>query len=149
MKPKNYYEIFKLYPPVDLNQLQHAYKQLIFEFHPDRNPDRQEWAIEKTMEIVEGYKILSDPGKREGYDFRIRNDVRREAGKMFGIEKGFLMKSRKTKEEAEAEEYFKKGLAFCEDKDDWGQAQHEWGQALKLVPGFVNACYNLGILFGY
>ena len=68
MPIKNYYEIFKLYPPVEPSQLQDAYKQLIFEFHPDRNADRQEWAIEKTMEIVEAYNILSDPLKRENYN---------------------------------------------------------------------------------
>ncbi|MGH7738972.1 MAG: DnaJ domain-containing protein [bacterium] len=147
MPIKNYYEIFKLYPPIDLGHLQDVYKQLIFEFHPDRNPERQDWAIEKTMEIVEGYNVLSDPLKRENYNFRIKNEVRKEPGEMFGVKRG-LLKIMKSKEETAAEERFLKGVNFYADKDDWAQAQHEWVQAVKLVPGFVNAHFNLGILAG-
>ena len=147
MSQKNYYEIFKLYPPIDVNQLRETYKQLIFEHHPDRNPDRQEWAIERTMEIVEAYNVLCDPEKRELYNFQIRNDIRRDPGKMFGLKKG-LMKVMKSNDEAKAEEYFIKGLKYFEDKDNWNQAQHEWLAAVKLVPGFVNAHFNLGILNG-
>jgi curved DNA-binding protein CbpA len=148
MPKKNYYEIFKLYPPIDLNHLQDAYKQLIFENHPDRNPTRQDWAIEQTMEIVEAYNVLSDPQKREIYNFQVRNDIRKDIGELFGVKKG-LLKMMKSKEETEAEEHFKKGVAFFEDKENWNQAQHEWVYCIKIIPGFVNAHYNLGILYGY
>lgn len=144
---KNYYEIFKLYPPIENQHLQDVYKQLIFEHHPDRNPARQDWAIEKTMEIVEAYAVLSDPEKRELYNFQVKNDIRRDSGEMFGVKRGLLRM--KSKEETESEEKFKKGIEFFESKDNWNQAQHEWVSAVKLVPGFVNAHYNLGILFGY
>jgi DnaJ-class molecular chaperone len=147
MPQKNYYEIFKLYPPIDMNELQDKYKQLIFEHHPDRNPSRLDWAIEKTMEIVEAYNVLSDPEKREIYNFQIRNDIRKEPGEMFGIKRGFL-KVMKSKEEIEAEEHFKKGNGYFNDKDTWNQAQHEWVSSIKLIPGFVNAQFNLGVLFG-
>jgi len=148
MPPKNYYELFKLYPPVDLAHLQEAYKRLIFEFHPDRNPDREDWAIDRTMEVVEAFNVLSDPIKRDLYTFQIRNDVRRETGEMVGIKKG-LLSFGKTKEQISAEEAFQKGLGFFSDKDLWNQAQHEWLTAVKLVPGFANAHFNLGILCGY
>jgi tetratricopeptide (TPR) repeat protein len=148
MPKKNYYEIFKLYPPIDLNHLQDAYKQLIFENHPDRNPSKQEWAIEKTMEIVEAYSVLSDPIKREMYNFQVRNDIRREIGELYGMKKGFL-KVMKSKEEIDAEEYFNKGNKYFEEKDAWNQAQHEWVAAIKIIPGFVNAHFNLGVLYGY
>lgn len=148
MPKKNYYEIFKLYPPIDPAHLQDAYKQLIFEFHPDRNPARSDWAIEQTMEIVEAYNVLSDPEKREIYNFQIRNDIRREPGEMFGVKKT-LLKMMRPKEEVQAEEHFAKGNAFFQDKENWNQAQHEWISALKLVPGFANAHFNLGILYGY
>ncbi len=147
MAKKNYYEIFKLYPPIDLNQLQDAYKQLIFENHPDRNPQQQDSAIEKTMEIVEAYNVLSDPEKRDIYNFQVRTDIRKEVGELFGVKRGLLRM--KTKEETEAEEHFLKGVALFEDKDNWNQAQHEWVQGLKLISGFVNAHYNLGVLYGY
>lgn len=148
MPKKNYYEIFKLYPPINMDQLQDTYKQLIFENHPDRNPERQEWAVDKTMEIVEAYNVLSDPEKRDIYNFQVRTDIRKEPGELVGIKRG-LLKMMKSKEETEAEEHFRKGVALFEDKDTWNQAQHEWVQCIKLVPGFVNAHYNLGVLYGY
>jgi curved DNA-binding protein CbpA len=148
MAKKNYYELFKLYPPIELSHLQDTYKQLIFEYHPDRNPTKQEWAVEQTMEIVEAYNILSDPEKREIYNFQVKNDIRKEMGEVVGLKKG-LLKMMKTKEEIEADEHFKKGIAFFENKDNWNQAQHEWVTCVKLFPGFVNANFNLGILYGY
>ncbi len=131
-----------------MNQLQETYKQLIFEYHPDRNPTRQDWAIEQTMEIVEAYNVLSDPQKRELYNFQVKNDIRKETGELFGVKRG-LLKMMKSKEEVEAEEHFQKGVVFFEDKDNWNQAQHEWVTCTKLIPGFVNAHFNLGILYGY
>ena len=148
MQKKNYYELFKLYPPVNLNELQDAYKHLIFEYHPDRNPTRQEWAIEQTMEVVEAYNVLSDPEKREIYNFQVKNDIRKEIGEVFGAKKT-LLKMMKPKEEIEAEEHFQKGNAFFDNKDNWNLAQMEWVATLKIMPGFVNAHYNLGILYGY
>jgi curved DNA-binding protein CbpA len=142
---KNYYEIFKLYPPLDQDRLRETYRQLIFEYHPDRNPDRPEWAVERTMEIVEGYNILSDPQKREKYEFKIRYDIRREAGNYAGAKKAFW-KMGKSREEEEAEASFARGAAYFEDPENWGRAQLEWTRSLELVPGFVNAYYNLGVL---
>jgi DnaJ-class molecular chaperone len=148
MPIKNYYELFKMYPPLDMNQLQETYKRLIFEYHPDRNPDRPEWAIEHTMEVVEAFNVLSDPVKRDLYTFQVRNDVRREPGEMFGLKKGFFSFG-KPKEQEAAEAAFQKGLNYLPDKDRWNQAQHEWLTAVKLVPGFANAHFDLGILCGY
>lgn len=148
MPKKNYYELFKLYPPIDPVHLQDAYKQLIFEYHPDRNPDRQEWAIERTMEIVEAYNTLVDPLKRDVYNFEIRNDIRREPGENYGVKKP-LLKLGKSKEEIQGEAHFRKGVDFFADRDTWNQAVHEWNQALKLLPGLANAYFNMGILFGY
>jgi tetratricopeptide (TPR) repeat protein len=131
-----------------MTQLQDAYKQLIFENHPDLNPAHADQAIERTMEIVEAYNVLSDPEKRDVYNFQVKTDIRREVGDLVGVKKG-LLKMMKTKEETEAEEHFKKGVALFEDKDNWNQAQHEWVLSIKVIPGFVNAHYNLGVLFGY
>ena len=148
MAKKNYYEIFKIYPPIDLQHLQDAYKQLVFEHHPDRNPTRQDWAIEKTMEIVEAYNVLSDPLKREIYNFQVRNDIRKEMGQLVGLKRG-LLNIMKSKEETEAEVHFQKGVEHFQDNDNWNQAQHSWVTCIRLIPGFVNAHFNLGILFGY
>ncbi len=148
MQKKNYYEIFRLYPPIDPAHLQDAYKQLIFEHHPDRNPDRVDWAIEKTMEIVEAYNVLSDPARRDIYNFEIRVDIHRAPGENHGMKKS-LLKMGKSREEIEGEAHFAKGVGYFEERDTWNQALHEWGQALKCLPGLANAYYNMGVLFGY
>ncbi len=148
MQKKNYYEIFKLYPPIDENHLRDVYKQLIFEYHPDRNPERMDWAVEHTMEIVEAYNVLSDPERRDVYNFQIRIDIRKEPGENIGVKKA-LLKVGKSSDEIQGEAHFHKGNAFFEEKDTWNQAQHEWNQSLKYLPGLANAWYNLGVLFGY
>lgn len=148
MQRKNYYEIFRLYPPIDPDQLRDTYKQLIFEHHPDRNPERMEWAVEKTMEIVEAYNVLSDPEKREVYNFQIRTDIRREPGENLGVKKA-LIRIGRSKDDLAGEEHFQRGVQYFEEKDNWNQAQHEWQQALKYLPGLKNAYFNLGVLFGY
>jgi DnaJ-class molecular chaperone len=148
MQKKNYYEIFRLYPPIDPRQLQDTYRQLVFEHHPDRNPDRREWAIERTMEIVEAYNVLSDPARRDAYNFEIRNDIHRDPGENHGVKRS-LLKMGKTREETEGAAHFSRGVEYFGDRDTWNQALHEWGQALKQLPGLANAYYNMGILFGY
>jgi len=148
MPKKNYYEIFKLYPPIDLTQLQDSYKHLIFEYHPDRNPDKPDWALEQTMAVVEAYNVLSDPEKREVYNFQVKTDIRREVGELVGVKKG-LLKVMKSKDEIEAEELFLKGVNLFLENEDWNAAQLAWVSALKIIPGFINAHYNLGVLYGY
>jgi curved DNA-binding protein CbpA len=148
MIKRDYYEIFGVYPPIDINRLQESYRQLVFEFHPDRNPDRKEWAIEKTMEIVEGYSILINPEKREVFDFQLKFNIRADIGQFIGVSKK-IWQIRKTQEEINAENWFKTGIHFFESMDTWNQAQYQWLQCIKIIPGFVNAHFNLGILSGY
>lgn len=148
MGRKNYYELFGIYPPVQEDQLEQAYHRLIFEYHPDRNRERHEWAVEKTMEIVEAYKVLSDPKRRALYDFEVRNTIRREAG-VVG-KGGILGNLTKGKEVNRAKELFAQGLAaYDEGREKWNEAVHAWQQAARVIPEFPNAYYNLGILSAY
>ena len=45
-----------------------AYKKLAVKWHPDKNPNNKEEAVQKFREITEAYENLSDPEKRKIYD---------------------------------------------------------------------------------
>ena len=44
-----------------------AYRKLVFQHHPDRNPDNAQ-AEPKIREINEAYEVVGDPEKRRSYD---------------------------------------------------------------------------------
>lgn len=44
-----------------------AYRKLVFEHHPDRNPDSKD-AEARIREINEAYEIIGDPERRRNYD---------------------------------------------------------------------------------
>jgi DnaJ homolog subfamily B member 6 len=45
-----------------------AYKKMAVKWHPDKNPNNREEAVEKFREITEAYENLTDPDKRRTYD---------------------------------------------------------------------------------
>ncbi len=47
-------------------QIKDAYRRLVLQFHPDRNPDPK--AQGRMREINEAYAVLGDPQKRQQYD---------------------------------------------------------------------------------
>jgi len=49
-------------------EIKKAYRKLAMQYHPDRNPGKEEWANEKFKEINEAYGVLGDPQKRKQYD---------------------------------------------------------------------------------
>jgi molecular chaperone DnaJ len=48
-------------------EIKKAYRKLVFEHHPDRNPDSPQ-AEEKIREINRAYEVISDAEKRRSYD---------------------------------------------------------------------------------
>jgi DnaJ-class molecular chaperone len=68
MGKKDYYEILGVSRNADENAIKKAYRKLAMEYHPDRNPGKEEWANEKFKEINEAFSVLGDPEKRRQYD---------------------------------------------------------------------------------
>ena len=62
---QDYYEVLQLSPNADSYTLSRVYRVLVKRYHPDNqdtgNPD-------KFREIVDAYRVLSDPDQRAAYD---------------------------------------------------------------------------------
>ena len=65
---KDYYEILGVPTNASDGEIKKAYRKLAMQYHPDRNPGKEEWANEKFKEINEAYGALGDPQKRKQYD---------------------------------------------------------------------------------
>ncbi len=68
---KNYYSILRVSRSADTQTIKRSYRLLVQKYHPDINPDPQ--AAELIKEINEAYDVLSDPAKKNEYDFRVSN----------------------------------------------------------------------------
>lgn len=75
---KDYYEVLKIPFSAAETDIKNAYRQLAKEYHPDLHPDDTEHFTEKFREITEAYETLSDPLKKENYDFLYRRVVLQE-----------------------------------------------------------------------
>lgn len=64
---KDYYSILQIHPLAEPEVAKAAYRKLADKYHPDHNPDKQEWANKKFKEIVEAFEIIDNPGKRRLY----------------------------------------------------------------------------------
>jgi len=62
---KDYYRILGVPGNASDGEIKKAYRKLAMQYHPDRNPGKEEWANEKFKEINEAYGVLGDPQKRK------------------------------------------------------------------------------------
>ena len=67
-KAKDYYKILGVARDASEQDIKKAYRKLAMQYHPDRNPGKEEWANEKFKEINEAYGVLGDPEKKSQYD---------------------------------------------------------------------------------
>lgn len=75
----DYYEILGVPRDVSDENLKKAYRKLVLQYHPDRNPG-DKTAEEKIREINAAYEVVGDPEKRRAYDrLRFGDEVRDEA----------------------------------------------------------------------
>jgi len=74
----DYYEILGVPRDVSDEDLKKAYRKLVLQYHPDRNPD-DKTAEEKIREINAAYEVVGDPEKRRAYDrLRFGDEIRDE-----------------------------------------------------------------------
>ena len=71
-KTMNFYEILGVQKNSTPEEIKKAYRAKALEYHPDRNPDNAE-AERKFKEVNNAYEVLSDPKKRQSYDFSLEN----------------------------------------------------------------------------
>ena len=67
MARMDYYRILGVSREASDEEIKKAYRKLVFQHHPDRNPE-SESADEKIREINAAYEIIGDPEKRRSYD---------------------------------------------------------------------------------
>ena len=65
---KDYYKILGVPRDAEQDEVKKIYRKLAMQYHPDRNPGKEEWANEKFKEINEAFSVLGDPDKRRQYD---------------------------------------------------------------------------------
>lgn len=59
-KLKNALKILMLKPPVSYNGIKAKYKKLLVKWHPDKCKKNSEICKQKTIDIIEAYKILTE-----------------------------------------------------------------------------------------
>lgn len=67
MARMDYYRILGVSREASDEDIKKSYRKLVFEHHPDRNPDNP-YAEEKIREINLAYEIIGDAEKRQSYD---------------------------------------------------------------------------------
>ena len=66
---KDYYKTLGIQPSATALQVKQSFRQLALRHHPVKNPGNA-IAAAMFMEIQEAYETLSDPGKREEYNYK-------------------------------------------------------------------------------
>jgi molecular chaperone DnaJ len=88
----NYYQVLGLSREASDEEIKKAYRKLVFEHHPDRNPHKTD-AGERIREINAAYEIIGDPEKRKSYDRLSWGDEPRAAA----IDPGIILKEMEQK----------------------------------------------------
>lgn len=76
MNRRDFYDILGVARDVSDEDLKKAYRRLVRQYHPDRNPGDKA-AEERIREINAAYEVVGDPEKRRAYDrLRFGDDIR-------------------------------------------------------------------------
>ena len=65
---RDYYEVLGVDKKASLSDIKKAYRKLAIKFHPDKNKNDRDAAVQRFKKIGEAYEVLSDSKKREQYD---------------------------------------------------------------------------------
>ena len=67
-KTETYYEILGVPKDASQAQIKSAYRKMALEWHPDKNPGKEEEAQKEFVSISHAYEVLGDDEKRKQYD---------------------------------------------------------------------------------
>ena len=68
VRDTKYYDSLGVTPSATENEIKKAYRKLSMQWHPDKNPNNEEEAQTKFVEIGAAYEVLSDSKARRNYD---------------------------------------------------------------------------------
>ena len=83
-KKRDPYEVLGVSRNATKEEIKKAFRKLAVKYHPDKNPDKREWAEEKFKELAEAYEVLNDERKKQMYDRFGWDGVRRSGFSGFG-----------------------------------------------------------------
>jgi curved DNA-binding protein CbpA len=73
MAQRDYYEILGVARSASQAEIKAAYRQLIFKWHPDRNPGKNTDAVVKDINVA--YQCLKNAYRRSAYDRKLREEA--------------------------------------------------------------------------
>ncbi len=139
MSEQNFYEILEVYPAASKEEIETAFRMLLYKYHPDHNSEREEWSHVMTAKVVDAYQCLSDPERRKLYNFLIYSPLKKKAG-----DRKFMFFQGKQKEQWQAALLrFNAGVVLFPRQK--AKAGAKFKEAIHLWPKFPEALYNLGL----
>jgi len=138
---KNHYELLQVFPTATTQEVKDAFRFLLFRYHPDHNKGREDWAVQRTMELVEAYHVLSDGFLRAHHDVMRGVKLRDLPPKKGGL--GGLFSKGGSKNQA-AEDTFKRGLETFK-AGEYEQAVLAFRRAYELDADFPGLRYNMAV----
>jgi DnaJ-class molecular chaperone len=141
---KNCYETLQVFPTAGEQEIKDAFRFLLFRYHPDHNKGREDWAVQRTMELVDAYHTLSNADRRAHHDVMRAVRLREDRGKKSG---GGLFGGGGDKHKAAAaDEMFKQGVEAYR-ADEYEAALKKFAKAHELDGENPNTKFNLAACF--
>jgi len=169
---KDYYRIIGVAPVDSKEKIQEVYRNISKNYRGGIKAELKSYTEDKMKQIIAAYNVLNDDQKRKDYDAQPQFQVRKSSSKLVSVAKKKEEKDEKkpfrwgipimeiimmpfrnpeaaqkdqTPEE-KANMHFTLGISMSEDKTLLEQSKNEFMKALKFIPDFKEAEYNIGIM---